>query len=173
MTPCERPAEQPRTLSRSLALVRWQMRELVPTELPVKRGWSSAPRRLLPRFHRPALAEGSAPGAPPAGAPPPRQPRACLSIQRRQFSLTHTSTLRATQRSDPHLDSFCPMQVYSMGVGRSSPPLQVEFSPHQCQLPLSALEYFTSGQGARWRDFWQKRRGGRDRCGPRMWRACA
>ena len=31
------------------------MREMAPTELPVKRGWSSAPRRLLPRFHRPAL----------------------------------------------------------------------------------------------------------------------
>ena len=118
------------------------MRELVPTELPVKRGWSSAPRRLLPRFHRPALAEGSAPGAPPAGAPPPRQPRACLSIQRRQFSLTHTSTLRATQRSDPHLDSFCPMQVYSMGVGRSSmKTTHGRFSSrHLCQLPLPALE---------------------------------
>jgi len=25
-------------------------------ELAVKRGWSSAPRRLPPRFHRPALA---------------------------------------------------------------------------------------------------------------------
>eukprot|EP00964_Phaeocystis_antarctica_P022603 scaffold12566_cov57-Phaeocystis_antarctica.AAC.3 len=52
------------------------------TKPPVKRGWSSAPRGLLPRFHRPALAEGSAPGAPPAGAPPPRPPRACLSTQR-------------------------------------------------------------------------------------------
>eukprot|EP00964_Phaeocystis_antarctica_P071990 scaffold43977_cov55-Phaeocystis_antarctica.AAC.1 len=44
---------------------------MIPTELPVKRSWSSAPRSLLPRFHRPALAEGSAPGA-PAGAPAPR-----------------------------------------------------------------------------------------------------
>ena len=44
------------------------------TELVVKRGWSSAPRRLSPRFHRPALAEGSAPGTPPTGAPPPRPP---------------------------------------------------------------------------------------------------
>ena len=59
-------------LSRPLALVRWQVREMGLIELAVKRGWSSAPRRLSPRFHRPALAEGSAPGAPPTGAPPPR-----------------------------------------------------------------------------------------------------
>ena len=64
------------------------MRELVPTELPVKRGWSSAPRRLLPRFHRPALAEGSAPGAPPAGAPPPRPPpRSTLAYSTSRASL--------------------------------------------------------------------------------------
>ena len=61
-------------LSRPLALVRWQVREMGLAELTVKRGWSSAPRRLSPRFHRPALAEGSAPGAPPTGAPPPRPP---------------------------------------------------------------------------------------------------
>ena len=64
------------------------MREMVPTEPPVKRGWSSAPRRLLPRFHRPALAEGSAPGAPPAGAPTPRPPpRSTLAYSTSRASL--------------------------------------------------------------------------------------
>ena len=67
-------------MSRSPTLVRWQMINLDLTELPVKRGWSLAPRRLMLSFHSPALAEGSAPGAPPARAcPPSLLPRSTLA----------------------------------------------------------------------------------------------
>eukprot|EP00964_Phaeocystis_antarctica_P020363 scaffold11249_cov85-Phaeocystis_antarctica.AAC.1 len=56
--------------------------------------------------------------------------------------LTRTSTLLAAQRPDPHLDSCCPMQVYSMGVGRAS--IKITHgrlsSRHFCQLPPPALE---------------------------------
>jgi hypothetical protein len=61
-------------LRRWRPLVRWQMTEMIPNDLPMKRGWSTAPHGPLTTFGQTRSQDALAPGAPPAGAPPRRPP---------------------------------------------------------------------------------------------------